>query len=202
MVIPVDRRIYKLRDSKTLTEHECECLYERVVDWCYAWSVGHVSPLECDTIGMSAAQRLAARRAIDGLCHPDGAPLLPDAVVLDGNWDFVGHPITRKLVKGDARCLSIAAASIVAKVTRDRLIRADSASFPGFDFAKNKGYPGPSHKVALQAYGPTAIHRRSWAFMDALSWRGLERRRPNLADRPGSDHNSPMQLMLDPAPEP
>ena len=172
VVVPRDRRIYKLRDSKQLTEAEREALFDRVADWCQAWAVGHVSHAECDELGMSAAQKLAAQRAIAGL------GVTPDAVLLDGKWDFVGHPVTRKLVKGDATCLSIAAASILAKVTRDRLMRADAETYPGFDFALNKGYPCPRHKLALQAYGPTAIHRRSWVFMESIPWTGVRRLPP------------------------
>jgi ribonuclease HII len=169
VVVPRDRRIYKLRDSKALTEHERESLFDRVAGWSLAWSVGHVWPDECDRLGMSAAQRLAARRALEGL------GVEPDAVLVDGNWDFVGHRRTVRLIRGDATSLSIAAASILAKVTRDRLMRADAEQYPGFDFELNKGYPCPRHKAALQAYGPTAIHRRSWVFMDHLPWRGLPR---------------------------
>ncbi|MGI9615395.1 MAG: ribonuclease HII [Acidimicrobiales bacterium] len=172
VVVPQDRRINKIRDSKALTEPEREAMFDRIADWCAAWAIGHASHQECDRLGMSAAQKLAARRAIDGL------GLTPDAVVIDGNWDFVGHPVTRKLIKGDARCLSIAAASILAKVTRDRMMRADAGSYPGFDFELNKGYPCPRHKLALQAYGPTSIHRRSWVFMDSLPWSGCKRLPP------------------------
>ena len=171
-VVPQDRRIYKLRDSKALTEAEREALFDRIAEWCEAWSVGHVSHQECDELGMSAAQRLAARRALDGL------GVEPDAVILDGKWDFVGHPVTRRLVKADARCLSVAAASILAKVTRDRIMRAQADAFPGFDFDLNKGYPCPRHKAALAAYGPTVIHRRSWVFMEALPWSGIRRLPP------------------------
>ena len=172
VVAPQDRRIYKLRDSKALTEPEREAMFGRIVGWSQAHSVGHAMPMECDRLGMSGAQKLAARRAIEGL------GLEVDAVILDGNWDFVGHRVTRKLVKGDTRCVSIAAASILAKVTRDRLMRTDAHCYPGFDFDRNKGYPCPRHKMALQAYGPTAIHRRSWAFMDALCWSGARRLAP------------------------
>ena len=171
-VVPRDRRIYKLRDSKQLTEAEREALFDRIAEWCDAWAVGHVSHAECDQLGMSAAQKLAAQRALRGL----GVDV--DAVVLDGKWDFVGHPVTRKLVKGDATCLSIAAASILAKVTRDRIMRAEADCYPGFDFALNKGYPCPRHKLALQGYGPTAIHRRSWVFMETLPWTGVKRLPP------------------------
>jgi ribonuclease HII len=171
-VVPRDRRVYKLRDSKQLTEAEREALFERVAGWCEAWSTGHASAAECDELGMSAAQKLAARRALDGL------GVGPDAVILDGKWDFVGHPVTRKLVRADARCLSVAAASILAKVTRDRIMRAEAESYPGFDFELNKGYPCPRHKIALQGYGPTAIHRRSWVFMESLPWSGVRRLPP------------------------
>jgi len=183
VVVPKDRRIYKLRDSKMLTEREREALYDRVVDWAEAWAVGHASHQECDELGMSAAQKLAARRAMDGL----GVSV--DAVILDGKWDFVGHPTTRKLVKADAKCLSVAAASIIAKVTRDRMMRAEADAFPGFDFQLNKGYPCPRHKTAIQAYGPTSIHRRSWVFMDNMPWTGVPRVAPvNTRQIPGQSN--------------
>ena len=171
-VVPKDRRVYKLRDSKALTEFEREALFDRVADWCEAWSIGHATHDECDRLGMSAAQKLAARRAIEGL------GVTPDAVILDGKWDFVGHPVTRKLIKADARCLSVSAASILAKVTRDRYMREQAGQYPGFDFELNKGYPCPRHKIALQGYGPTAIHRRSWVFMDSLPWTAIRRLPP------------------------
>jgi ribonuclease HII len=172
VVIPRDRRVYKLRDSKQLSEREREALFGRITDWCQAWCVGHASQEECDELGMSAAQKLAARRAIEGL------DVTPDRVLVDGTWDFVGGGITRTIVKGDARCLSIAAASILAKVTRDRIMRADAEHFPGYDFEHNKGYPCPRHRMALTGMGPTSIHRRSWVFMDHLPWSGCRRAEP------------------------
>lgn len=171
-VVPRDRRVYKIRDSKVLTESEREALFDRIADWVAAWSVGHASPKECDELGMSDAQRLAARRAMEGL-RVDA-----DHVLVDGNWDFVGG--ARRIVRGDSTSLSIAAASILAKVTRDRLMRETSEHFPGYNFEANKGYPCPIHKAALQAWGPTSIHRRSWVFMDRLMWNGVTRhRRPD-----------------------
>lgn len=164
VVLPRDRRVNGIRDSKQLTEPRREALFGRIVDWCEAASVGHASPQECDELGMSAAMRLAATRALDGL------GVQADLVLIDGSWDFVGRGTTRTIVKGDAHCLSIATASILAKVTRDRQMRADAASFPAYDFDRNKGYPCPRHKLALAGYGPSSIHRRSWAFMDALPW--------------------------------
>ncbi len=168
-VVPKDRRVYKVRDSKMLTENEREALFDRIAAWCEAWAVGHASHDECDELGMSEAQRLAARRAIAAL------GVSADRVLVDGNWDFVGGGNVRRLVRGDATSLSISAASILAKVTRDRIMRAAAPHYPGYDFELNKGYPCPRHKAALQGWGPSAIHRRSWVFMDYLPWTGLPR---------------------------
>ncbi len=162
-VLPRGRRVYGVRDSKALPEERREALFERVTGWCLAWAVGAASHTECDGLGMAEAQRLAARRALAGL------GLTPDMVLVDGNWDFVGGR-TRRIVKGDARCLSIAAASVLAKVTRDRHMRALAPWFSHYEFQANKGYPCWRHKMALQAYGPSTVHRRSWVFMDSLSW--------------------------------
>ncbi|MGH8916040.1 MAG: ribonuclease HII, partial [Acidimicrobiia bacterium] len=164
-VVPLDRRVYKIRDSKMLTEGEREALFDRIAGWCESWSVGHASAAECDEMGMSDAQRLAAKRAMAGL------GIVPDHVLVDGNWDFVGGAM--RIVRGDSTSLSIAAASILAKVTRDRSMRGLAEHHPGYNFEANKGYPCPIHKAALQAWGPSSIHRRSWVFMDHLMWNGL-----------------------------
>lgn len=181
VVLPRTGRVNGVRDSKMLSEREREALFDRVADWCAHWAVGMVSHEECDTIGMSAAQKLAAKRAIEGL----GVPV--DRVLIDGNWDFVSETIgpgkTQRIIKGDATCLSISAASVLAKVTRDRLMRLEDEHFPAYNFAENKGYPCPKHKMALQAHGPSAIHRRSWVFMENMPW-GIPRRTPFGAGNP------------------
>lgn len=170
VVLPRDRRVYGVRDSKQLTEARREQLFDRVTEWCDAVGVGHVENDECDAIGMSEAQRLAARRALESL------GVVPDVVLVDGPWDFVGTGSVETIVKGDTVCLSIAAASIVAKVTRDRIMRDAAENYPAFNLERNKGYPCPRHKLALKGYGPTPLHRRSWSFMDNLPW--LTRRSP------------------------
>lgn len=170
-VAPPQRRVYKIRDSKMLTEEEREGLFDRVADWCRAWAVGHASHEECDQLGMSEAQRLAARRALREL------GVSPDRILLDGRWDFVGGPGVIRMVRGDATSLTIAAASILAKVTRDRIMRELSPHYPNYSFADNKGYPCPRHRAALAAWGPSGIHRRSWVFMEHLPWTGLGRYR-------------------------
>ncbi|HEX9644649.1 MAG TPA: ribonuclease HII [Acidimicrobiia bacterium] len=168
-VVPRERRVYKVRDSKMLTEVEREALFDRIAGWCVAWGVGHASFEECDELGMSEAQRLAARRALAQL------GVSPGRVIVDGNWDFVGGGNTERIVGGDAKALSISAASILAKVTRDRLMRRAAEHYPYYGFELNKGYPEPRHKAALQYYGPSAIHRRSWVFMEHLPWTGVRR---------------------------
>lgn len=168
-IVPKDRRIYKVRDSKLLSADEREEMFDRIADWCEAWAVGHASHAECDELGMSEAQRLATRRALDGL------GVHADRVLVDGKWDFVGDGRSVTIVKGERVSLSIAAASILAKVTRDRMMLELDEQFPGYWFGENKGYPCHRHRSALQMLGPSAIHRRSWAFMDNLSWRGIER---------------------------
>src|SRR5690606_15332318 len=93
VVVPADRRVYKIRDSKLLTEDERELLCGRIVDWATAWAVGHASQVECDELGMSVAQRLAAARALDAL------GVVPDRVLVDGNWDFVGNGRVTTIVR-------------------------------------------------------------------------------------------------------
>ncbi|MDH3247994.1 MAG: ribonuclease HII, partial [Acidimicrobiia bacterium] len=94
----------------------------------------------------------------------------PDAILVDGNWDFVGRPGVRLMVRGDRTSLSIATASIVAKVTRDRIMRQLAPQYPGYNFESNKGYPCPTHRAAIAGWGPSSIHRRSWVFMDSMPW--------------------------------
>ena len=171
-ILPPDKRVLGVRDSKLLTEADRERLFDRIAAWCVAWSVGSASQEECDELGMAAAQRLACRRTIDGL------GVEPDVAVSDGTWDFVSPTVRRveMRVKADRHCLSVAAASILAKVVRDREMRRLAESYPNWSFDTNKGYPCPVHKAALQGFGPSAIHRRTWIFMDHyVPWTGCPR---------------------------
>ena len=126
-------------------------------------------------MGMSAGQKLATRRAVEQLA------VVPDVAVTDGKWDFVSPSVAtvELAVKADLRCLSVAAASILAKVVRDREMRSMSESYPHWSFDTNKGYPCPVHKWAIKGYGPSAIHRRSWVFMDHyVPWTAIRRTPP------------------------
>ncbi len=167
VVVPQDRRLYKVRDSKLLTPTERTVLAGRIAAWADAWAVGHATPAECDDLGMVEAQRLAAGRAIAAL----GVEI--DHALVDGSWDFVGTIPTTPIVRGDATSLSIASASIVAKVARDDIMRAAATAYPWYWFESNKGYPCHRHRAALRAIGPSTIHRRSWAYMTDLPWDGI-----------------------------
>lgn len=171
-ILPRDKRVLGVRDSKLLTEADRERLFDRIAGWCVAWSVGSVGQDECDELGMADAQRLACRRALDALS------IEPDVAVSDGKWDFVSPHVRRveMRVQADRHCLSVAAASILAKVVRDREMRRLAESYPHWSFDTNKGYPCPVHKAALQGFGPSAIHRRTWVFMDHyVPWTGCPR---------------------------
>jgi ribonuclease HII len=172
-ILPRHRRVNGVRDSKALTESDREFLFDRIASWCDAWAVGGASQEECDQLGMAEAQRLAARRALAAL------GVTPDAAVVDGKWNFIGTDVAHveMRVKADLTCLPVAAASILAKVTRDRIMREQAVHYPQWGFESNKGYPCPVHKAGLQAYGPSAIHRRTWVFMDHyVPWPGVPRR--------------------------
>lgn len=174
VVVPRDRRVNGIRDSKLLTARHREELFDRIVAWCDAWAVGTASHDECDRLGMAAAQRLATARALDAI---RGAGVVPDAAVSDGKWDFVSPLVPRveMRVGADRLSLSVATASVLAKVVRDREMRALAEHYPYWSFETNKGYPCPVHQTALRGWGPSAVHRRSWAFMDALPWTGVPR---------------------------
>ena len=175
------------RDSKQLSELQREEIFDQVATKCLRWAIGAASALECDELGMVEAQRLATARgfaafagasvgsdlSIGGAVRTPGGDTeiidaaIVDAAIVDGRWDFVS-PHARKVmleVKADANCVSVAAASVLAKVSRDRMMRLLAGDYPQWHFDTNKGYPCPKHRIALQGYGPSAIHRTSWAFM-------------------------------------
>jgi len=171
-VVPAPDHLTGIRDSKMLTHDQRDVAAAAVRDWARAYAIGHASPQECDELGMTAALRTAGRRALAQLA---ARGLEPDRVILDGNHDYLrlGARVTT-VIKGDATSLAVAAASCVAKVERDRMMGAEAAHFPAYGFDSNRGYPAPTHKAALQAWGPTTIHRRTWVFMESLVWGGLE----------------------------
>ncbi|WP_344263386.1 ribonuclease HII [Streptomyces sodiiphilus] len=159
-----------LTDSKLLTVGRRTELASVLGEWVTAYALGHASPREIDTLGMTAALRLAAGRALAGL------PERPDAVILDGKHDYLGPPWrVRTVIKGDQSCVAVAAASVIAKVRRDAMLADLGTEHPEFAFDSNAGYPSPVHREALREHGPTPHHRLSWAYLDALPrWRHLK----------------------------
>ena len=148
----------RARDSKKLTPEKREELFEQIHQSALAVSVGKVEHGEIDRINIYNASLLAMYRAVEDLS------VKPDAVLVDGMMVLrLDQEIPQEaLVSGDSRCLSIAAASIVAKVTRDRLMYDYDRDYPGYGFARHKGYPTTDHFKALKALGPCPIHRKSF----------------------------------------
>lgn len=178
-----------VRDSKLLTPAARQALVPRIRRWALAYAVGHAGPDEVDAVGILAALRLAARRALAAL------PAVPDLILLDGNHDWFSEPAApaedptstlpglftlrpptpsypaapvgpaievRTMIKADMRCSSVAAASVLAKVERDaRMVRLHD-EYPAYCWADNKGYSAPEHLQALLELGPCEQHRRSW----------------------------------------
>ncbi len=156
VILPKDCRLLYLNDSKKLSEKRREELFVQIKEQAVAWSVGIVGPERIDEINILQATYEAMRQAIAGLgVKPD--ILLNDAVEIPG-VDIMQVPI----IKGDAKSLSIAAASIMAKVTRDHMMEEYDQLFPEYGFAKHKGYGTAAHIQAIAELGPCPIHRRSF----------------------------------------
>lgn len=156
VILPRGCRILYLNDSKQLSEKKREELYDVITREAVSWAVECVSPERIDEINILQATYEAMRRAI-GRLQPAPEILLNDAVRIP-EIRIPQVPI----IKGDAKSITIAAASILAKVTRDRIMREYDRQYPGYGFAENKGYGSRGHIEALQKYGPTPIHRRSF----------------------------------------
>jgi ribonuclease HII len=157
VILDATKPIDGLADSKKLTAIRREQLFEEICAKALSWAIARASVAEIDTINILQASLLAMHRAVEGL-H-----IQPEHVLVDGNklprWRYSAEAV----VQGDDRVPSIAAASIIAKVTRDRELIAFDAQYPGYGFADHKGYPTPAHMLALQTLGATPIHRRSFA---------------------------------------
>lgn len=156
VILPKDCRILYINDSKKLSEKKREELYEVIMDQAVACAVGYATPERIDEINILQATYEAMREAV-GKLKPQPDILLNDAVRIPG-VAIRQVPI----IKGDAKSISIGAASIIAKVTRDRLMVEYDKIYPEYDFAGNKGYGSAAHIAAVKKHGPTPIHRRSF----------------------------------------
>lgn len=156
VILPKDCNILYINDSKKLTEKKREELYDEIIASAISFGVGSIPPAKIDEINILQATYEAMRQAVLNMnVKPD--ILLNDAVTIP-DINIKQIPI----IKGDAKSISIAAASIIAKVTRDRLMVAYDKIFPEYDFAANKGYGSPKHISAIKEFGLTPIHRRSF----------------------------------------
>nr|WP_297274891.1 ribonuclease HII [uncultured Agathobaculum sp.] len=156
VILPAGIVIDGLNDSKKLSEKKREALFDVITESAIAWSVSLVDEKTIDEINILQATYRAMRQAVEGLPHP------ADFVYVDGNRSEGLALPYECVVSGDARIPSVAAASIVAKVTRDRLMRNFSEQYPGYGFEKHKGYETRAHDAALLEHGPCPIHRRSF----------------------------------------
>lgn len=156
-VLPADCTILRLNDSKKLSEKVREELFLEIQEKAFSWSVGIVSPAVIDEINILQATYEAMRQAVSKLSvQPE--IFLNDAVLIPG----IMEERQVKIIKGDAKSVSIAAASVLAKVTRDHMMQEYDQIYPEYGFAKHKGYGTKAHMDAIRAYGMTPIHRRTF----------------------------------------
>ena len=157
VILPPDLELEGLNDSKKLSEKRREALYPLICEQALAYGIAFASEQEIDELNILQATFLAMRRAVGQLGRK------PDLALVDGNRepDFGGIPV-RTIIKGDSRSANIAAASILAKVTRDRFMLEQDAVYPQYGFAVHKGYGTQKHYAALREFGPCPIHRRSF----------------------------------------
>lgn len=162
VILDPSRPIAGLNDSKKLTEARREALFPLIQQQALAWFIARAEVDEIDELNILHATMLAMQRAVAGLS------LRPDLVLIDGNRCPALPMRSEPVIKGDSRVPAIAAASILAKVARDREMKLLDQQYPGYGIAKHKGYPTPVHLQALRDLGATPIHRRSFAPVRAV----------------------------------
>jgi len=156
VIFDKDTFIEGVNDSKKLTEKEREILFPQIIDKALSYSVAAVSHGQIDKINILKASLLAMSIAIKRL------KVDPDLILIDGNKTFYSAVPTIPIVKGDSKSFSIAASSIIAKVTRDRIMKRLNNYFPEYLWSKNKGYPTKEHINAIKQYGPSILHRKTF----------------------------------------
>ena len=157
VILPKDSMIEGVNDSKKISEKKREKIYEQIIENAIDWSVGVADQKEIDKINILQATKLALKRAIEGLV------VKPNLILVDAltNIDTLGIPY-KSIIKGDAKEYSIAAASIIAKVTRDRMMYEYDKIYPEYGFAGHKGYGTAKHIQAIKEVGPCMIHRKTF----------------------------------------
>ena len=161
-ILPDGLEIPELNDSKKLTPKKREKLFDIIVEKAIAYGIAEATVEEIDALNILEADLLAMRRAIDGLHTPDGQPYRADYALIDGNISRDFQIPAQAVIKGDSLSTSIAAASILAKVSRDRYMEEIADIYPQYQFKKHKGYGTKLHTEMLDQFGPSPIHRRSF----------------------------------------
>ena len=157
VILPVDIKIEGLNDSKKLTPLRREKIFETIVELGLICAIGVIDNNDIDRLNILKASLMAMRKAVMDLKQA------PDFVLVDGDYTIPNISTPQfAVVGGDALCQSVAAASVIAKVTRDRMMDKYQGLYPSFNFSKHKGYPTPEHLEELKDNGPTEIHRRSF----------------------------------------
>lgn len=158
----------KLQDSKLLTPKSRTAIFDEVSNWALSWSVGLASVEEIERVGIISSLGLAASRALLEIANGNAKSLteFPTVILLDGNQDYLGTKSmgfrVQTKIKADQDCVSVAAASVLAKVTRDNLMVEISEIYPQYALDSNKGYASADHIKGLREHGPSPIHRLSW----------------------------------------
>ena len=156
VILPEGCVIEGLNDSKKLTEKRREALFPEICERAVSWGVAFAGPEEIDALNILGATYLAMNRAIEALTPA------PELALIDGNRSAGIVFPCRTVVGGDGKCACIAAASVLAKVSRDRLMMEMEEKYPGYGFARHKGYPTPAHYAAIRELGPSPIHRMTF----------------------------------------
>ena len=169
-ILPDGLEIPELNDSKKLTPKKRDKLFDLIRENALAYGIAEGTVDEINRLNILEADLLAMRRAIDDLHTPDGRPYKADFALIDGNIDRDFQIPAKAVIKGDALSMSIAAASILAKVTRDRMCEDMDKAYPQYGIAKHKGYGTKEHMNALREFGPSPIHRKKFIrFLDEES---------------------------------
>lgn len=156
VIFSPDTFIENVNDSKKLSEKEREKLFPIIIVKSLSYGISIVSNAKIDKINILQASLLAMKNSVNKL------QVKPDLILIDGNKAFIHEIPTRPVVKGDSKSFAIAAASIIAKVTRDKIMKRLSRKYPRYLWSKNKGYPTQEHINAIKIFGPTSLHRRSF----------------------------------------
>jgi ribonuclease HII len=156
VILPRDIDIPGLNDSKKLTEKKREKLYDEIIRCALAYGIAEATPSEIDEINILNATFLAMKRAVEGLV------IKPDFAYIDGNQYPKTGVNEETIVKGDGKCISVAAASIIAKVSRDRFMLEIDKQYPEYQFSKHKGYGTKLHYEMIEKYGVSKVHRRTF----------------------------------------